>query len=76
MRARRNRRNLRVIQSLINPTYRAKNDTLEFNADYAVTPALTLTSQTGYNKDFLYSTEDFNRFNTAPGMFSRRHCTD
>jgi len=63
-------RNLRVIQSLIQPSYRAKNDTLEFNATYAVTPSLTLTSQTGYNKDFLFSTEDFNRFNTAPGLFS------
>jgi iron complex outermembrane receptor protein len=61
--------NLRVIQSLINPAYRAKNDTLEFNTDYAVAPDLTLTSQTGYNKDFLYSTEDFNRFDTQPGLF-------
>jgi len=62
--------NLRVIQSLIKPAYHAKNDTLELNADYAITPSLTLTSQTGYNKDFLWSTEDFNRYNTAPGLFS------
>ncbi len=62
-------RNLRVIQSALNPAYRAKNDTLEFNADYAVTPQLTITAQTGYNNDFLYSTEDFNRFDTAPGLF-------
>jgi len=63
-------RNLRDIQSLIKPAYHAKNDTLELNADFAITPALTLTSQTGYNKDFLYSTEDFNRFDTVPGLFS------
>jgi iron complex outermembrane receptor protein len=62
--------NLRVIQSLLKPAYHAKNDTLELNADYAITPSLTLTSQTGYNKDFLWSTEDFNRYNTAPGLFS------
>jgi len=62
-------RNLRDIQSDLTPTYRAKNDTLELNADFDVTPQFTLTSQTGYNKDFLYSTEDFNRFNTAPGLF-------
>jgi len=62
-------RNLRVIQSLIKPSYRAKNDTLELNTDFAVTPALTLTSQTGYNKDFLFSTEDFNRFDTTAGIF-------
>ncbi|HUJ03845.1 MAG TPA: TonB-dependent receptor [Rhizomicrobium sp.] len=62
--------NLRDIESLIKPGYRAKNDTLELNADYAITPTLTLTSQTGYNKDFLWSTEDFNRFDTAPGIFN------
>jgi iron complex outermembrane receptor protein len=62
--------NLRDIESALNPTYRAKNDTLEFNADWAVTPALTVTSQTGYNHDFLWSTEDYNRFTTAPGIFT------
>jgi iron complex outermembrane recepter protein len=61
--------NLRVIESSINPIYKAKNDTLEFNADYAITPALTFTSQTGYNRDFLWSSEDYNRFNSAPGAF-------
>ena len=68
--------NLHVIQSLIKPSYRAKNDTLELNADWAVTPSLTLTSQTGYNNDFLYSTEDFNRYNTAPGIFNSGIATD
>jgi len=63
-------RNLRVIESTLNPTYRAKNDTLELNADYTVTPVLTFTSQTGYNHDFLWSAEDYNRFNTAPGIFA------
>jgi len=62
-------RSLRTIQSLIKPSYRARNDTLELNADYKVTPTLTLTSQTGYNKDFLFSTEDFNRFDTTSGIF-------
>jgi iron complex outermembrane receptor protein len=61
--------NLRVIESALEPRYQAKNDTLELNADYAVTPALTFTSQTGYNHDFLWSAEDYNRFNTAPGIF-------
>ena len=32
-------------------------------------PALTFTSQTGYNQDFLWSTEDYNRFNGAPDVF-------
>ena len=62
-------RNLRVIESSLDPVYKAKNDTLELNTDYNVSPALTFTSQTGFNQDFLWSTEDYNRFNTQPGMF-------
>ena len=61
--------NLRDIETQIDPRYNAKNNTLELNADYEITPALTFSSQTGYNQDFLYSTEDYNRFNTTPGMF-------
>jgi iron complex outermembrane receptor protein len=62
--------NLRDIESAVLPEYRAKNDTLEFNADWTVTPALTFTSQTGYNQDFLWSTEDYNRFDSTPGAFT------
>jgi outer membrane receptor protein involved in Fe transport len=61
--------NLRVVDSLLDPKYKAKNDTFELNADYNVTDTLTFTSQTGFNKDMLYSTEDYNRFNTTPGLF-------
>jgi outer membrane receptor protein involved in Fe transport len=61
--------NLREIETSIDPIYKAKNDTVEFNLDYAITPALTFTSQTGYNQDSLWSTEDYNRFNTAADMF-------
>jgi len=57
---------LRVVDSLLDPKYRAKNDTFELNVDYTLSQSLTLSSQTGYNNDLLYSTEDFNRFNTAP----------
>src|SRR6185437_867328 len=60
---------LRVIESTIDPTYRAKNDVVEFNNDFSITPAITLTSQTAYNQDLLWSTEDYNRFNTSPGIF-------
>lgn len=56
---------LRTISSFLDPKYKARNDTLEFNVDYTIAPSLTLSSQTGYNNDFLYSTEDFNRFNTG-----------
>jgi len=61
--------NLRVIQTQIDPRYQAKNDTVELNTDYSITPTLTFTSATGYNQDFLWSTEDYNRFNTTPDMF-------
>jgi len=61
--------NLRVIESQIAPSYKAKNDTVELNADYDLSPTLTFTSQTGFNNDFLWSTEDYNRFQSAPGLF-------
>jgi outer membrane receptor protein involved in Fe transport len=63
-------RNLRVIETHLNPVYRAKNDTVELNTDYKMSPALTFTSQTGFNNDFLWSTEDYNRFDTVPGAFA------
>ena len=62
--------NLRVIETQINPRYTAKNNTIELNVDYNITPSLTFTSQTGYNQDFLWSTEDYNRFNTTPDIFN------
>ncbi len=63
-------RNLRVIDATLEPKYKAKNDTFELNVDYNLTSELTLTSQSGFNKDSLYSSEDYNRFNTAPGLFN------
>ena len=61
--------NLRDIQSAIEPKYLAKNDTLEFNASWNVTPALTFYSDTGYNAISCGRREDYNRFDTSPGMF-------
>jgi outer membrane receptor protein involved in Fe transport len=61
--------NLRNTQSSLAPIYKAKNDTLELNATWNVSPSLTFYSDTGYNRDFLWSTQDFNRFNTAGGIF-------
>jgi outer membrane receptor protein involved in Fe transport len=61
--------NLRVIESTIDPTYKVKNDIAELNVDYAL-PQLTFVSQTAFNNDFLYSSQDFNRFNTSPNIFA------
>src|SRR6185312_15037490 len=60
---------LHNIQTAIQPKYLARNDTIEFNASWNVTPSLTFYSDTGYNNDFLWSTEDYNRFDTSPGIF-------
>ena len=72
-----NSRKIYVLSSsAIEPVYKAKNDTVELNSDLAITPELTLTSQTGYNTDFLWSTEDYNRYNSAPGVFANFDPTD
>ena len=60
---------LRTINSQLTPTYKAKNDTAELIANYQLSPSLTLTSETGFSQDFLWSTEDYNRFGSVPGMF-------
>jgi outer membrane receptor protein involved in Fe transport len=60
---------LRDIQSALQPKYLAKNDTLEFNTSWNISPAISFYSDTGYNRDFLWSSEDYNRFNTSPGIF-------
>ncbi len=68
-------RDLRTVDSLLDPKYKAKNDTVELNADYDLGANLLLSSQTGFNRDFLYSSEDFNRFNTAPIFIDPGHKT-
>ncbi len=62
-------RNLRVIESTIDPIYRVKNDIAELNVEYVVAP-LTFVSQTAFGNDFLYSSQDFNRFNTSPNIWA------
>jgi len=61
---------LRVIESTLDPEYKSNNDTLELNTTWRVVPHLTFNSATAYNHDFLWSTEDYNRFNTQPGIFA------
>jgi len=62
-------RDLRVIESAFEPKYKAKSDIVELDSEYQLVSQLKLTSQTGFGDDFLYSVEDFNRFNTSPGIF-------
>ncbi|MGE5567262.1 MAG: TonB-dependent receptor domain-containing protein [Parcubacteria group bacterium] len=58
--------NLREITSFRDPHYRAKADVLQLNLEFDLSPALTMFSQTVYNKDQTYSFQDYNRFNTQP----------
>ncbi|MGB3320906.1 MAG: TonB-dependent receptor [Sphingopyxis granuli] len=59
-------RNLREVASVRDPVYRASSDILELNLDFDVMDGLTLSSQTGYAWDRVYSFQDYNRFTTVP----------
>jgi len=59
-------RDLRTIASFRDPRYQAKADLFELSFDLDLTDGLTFTSQTVYDKDQVYSFQDFNRFNTVP----------
>ncbi|MGE5502391.1 MAG: TonB-dependent receptor plug domain-containing protein, partial [Ignavibacteriales bacterium] len=59
---------LRAIYSRIHPIYRAKTDILEWNVDIDIASNLTLSSQSGYSKDNIYSTQDYNRYTTVPSF--------
>jgi outer membrane receptor protein involved in Fe transport len=60
---------LRVIQSTVDPVYRAESDLGELQISFDLTDTLTLSSETAYANDFVYSLQDFNRFNTARGAW-------
>ncbi|HEX5775702.1 MAG TPA: TonB-dependent receptor, partial [Caulobacteraceae bacterium] len=62
-------RDLRVIESTIEPSYRATADLAHLQVNYDLTEALTFVSETAYSRDFTFSTQDYNRFTTAEGAF-------
>ncbi|TRO89097.1 TonB-dependent receptor [Glycocaulis profundi] len=59
-------RNLREISTSYDPLFRAQNDIVQFNMEFAVTDRMTLYSQTAYAEDSYYSTQDYNRFVSNP----------
>jgi outer membrane receptor protein involved in Fe transport len=63
---------LRVIESTVDPLYQANTDTVELQISYDLTDHLALTSETGYAIDEIFSTQDFNRFNTQAGAWDAR----
>jgi outer membrane receptor protein involved in Fe transport len=62
-------RDLRTIESTVDPIYKAETNTVELQASYDLTDHLTLTSETAWLSDTLFSSQDYNRFNTRPGAF-------
>ncbi|MGI8839592.1 MAG: TonB-dependent receptor [Caulobacteraceae bacterium] len=61
---------LREIASQFDPVYKARSNVVELNVDFQLSDHLTLTSQSAYNQDHYFSQEDYNRFNTFPGIFN------
>ena len=60
---------LRVIESTVDPEYQAKSDVIELQVNFDLSDTLSLSSETAWASDFIFSTQDFNRFNTAPGAW-------
>ncbi|HEX6859958.1 MAG TPA: TonB-dependent receptor [Caulobacteraceae bacterium] len=67
---------LRVIESTVDPGYRAKADLLELQVSYDLSDNLTISSETSYSTDFIFSTQDFNRFNTQSGAWDQESFED
>jgi iron complex outermembrane receptor protein len=62
-------RDLRVVESSVEPEYRAKTNLVELQVSVDLTDTLTLNSETAYNADELWSLQDYNRFTTSRGSF-------
>lgn len=58
-------RDLREIATSYDPVFRAKNDVFQLNIEIGI-GAVGLYSQTTYAKDSYYSSQDYNRFVSAP----------
>jgi len=62
---------LRVIESTVDPRYQAESDVIELQFSTDIGENLTLSSETGYSIDTIFSTQDYNRFSTASGIFDQ-----
>ena len=67
---------LRIIESLVEPEYRAKADVAELQIAWDLNNDLSVQSETAYSTDFVYSTQDYNRFITSTGIFSQAQYDD
>ncbi|HEX5777191.1 MAG TPA: TonB-dependent receptor, partial [Caulobacteraceae bacterium] len=60
---------LRVIESTVEPAYKAKSDLVEIQLSYDLSDTLTLNSEMAWASDFIFSTQDYNRYSTLPGRW-------
>ncbi len=69
-------KNLREISTSYDPVFNAKNDIIQLNLEYQLSPNITVYSQTSYAKDDYYSSQDYYRFlsneviNSSDDLFS------
>jgi len=59
-------RDLREISTAYDPVFRAKNDVFQANLEFDFTDSLTFISQTAYARDRYWSSQDYNRYVSAP----------
>lgn len=59
-------KNLREVSTSFDPIFRAKNDILQVNIEIVPNENLKFISQSSYAKDNYYSSQDYNRFVSAP----------
>ncbi len=59
-------RNLREISTNYDPVFRANNDVVQLNFEIGFGDGLKLVSQSAYSHDRYYSSQDYNRFVSAP----------
>ncbi|MFA0809901.1 TonB-dependent receptor [Microbulbifer epialgicus] len=59
-------RDLRKIETSYDPVFRAENDLVQLNFEWALTDSLTFFSQSTYAKDDYFSSQDYNRYVSDP----------
>ncbi|BBM04257.1 TonB-dependent receptor [Microbulbifer sp. GL-2] len=59
-------RDLREIETSYDPVFRAENDIVQLNFEWALGDSLTFYSQSTYAKDDYYSSQDYNRYVSGP----------
>jgi outer membrane receptor protein involved in Fe transport len=67
---------LRVIEAAVDPSYSAKTDVAELQVRFDLTDSLTINSETSWASDFIFSTQDYNRFAGVAGSWDTAESGD